>query len=154
VATLGSCFVFWTGLGWQKKRNTFSERSPCLQDRFTRDFLGTYRGEALTSAEAMASLTAVVSSVKMVIAHVEVGHGRLRRRVLAASHSTNAHHFQKAGTEWVFSEVRRRRRDAERMRGQSFFSNRKPKGQAQRDDQQDGVGRSGDTHGNEGALGL
>ena len=96
--------------------------SPCLLDSFTKAFMEWFPGDMLKSADARLMLLVIVSSMKIDIAHVEVGHGRVRRRVVAASNNTHTQMLEAAGAAWVFGENRRREAEARKLSGQQAFA--------------------------------
>lgn len=90
----------------------------CMLDNFSAAFLARFKGpDGVASSEASAELLALASATRLDISNIEVGHSRLRRRILAASNNTHVVAAEDASAAWVASEARRRRTEADKAAG-------------------------------------
>lgn len=94
---------------------------PCLLDRFSSWFLAAHQEGGLHSEVARAQLLLIAELAKLDTADVEVSNGRIRRHLLASSHSTHTQDIVSASSDWVTNEFKRRDEAARRLRGQARF---------------------------------
>lgn len=93
---------------------------PCMLDSWSSDFLSQHK-EDLTSELALHKLRQIAMSAPTDIASVETAHSRVRRRLLAASHSTNRQNQTACNADWVIAEARRRDQDLLRQDGRRRY---------------------------------
>jgi len=72
----------------------------------------------------LAKLDSLASIVPLDVASVEAAHGRVRRRLLNSSHSTDLQEMPQCNAEWVCAETRRRHLDLSRYRGSLAFTSK------------------------------
>lgn len=94
----------------------------CMRDGLAASFLAKYPGNALISEVARAELVAIAAASKLDIANVEVGHSRVRRRLMASSNNTYVQALSSASRHWVSGELRRRQKDFAKLGGKAMFS--------------------------------
>jgi hypothetical protein len=82
----------------------------CMQDQFAKHVLATHRQD-MSSDLLRHKLACAACLVRLDIANIEIGHGRLRRRILNASNNTWRSLLDNASASWVLQEFERRRRD-------------------------------------------
>lgn len=93
---------------------------PCMQCPFTQKFLERY-GQSLGSVECRASLHVLSVLAVLDIAAVEVGHGRIRRRLIAASNNNWRQHVVDTSSDFVLRDLHRRDQDHARLHGEETF---------------------------------
>ena len=92
---------------------------PCRRNKFIEDFLSTHADD-LRSPEALARLRTAAMFARLDIASLEVGHGRLRRRVLEASTNTWKMLIEDASCGWVLQEWQRYWREVQLLAGDNL----------------------------------
>jgi hypothetical protein len=89
---------------------------PCLRHSFTQHVIATHPA-GLGSELVLQKLACVACLARLDIANVEIGHGRLRRRVLQSSNNTWKTMIDVASAGWVIQEFARRRREVALLAG-------------------------------------
>ena len=87
----------------EKFANTLLELPQCLQDDFTKKFLGRF-GSRLTSKEAISCLSVISAMTPTETVQVEWGHGRFHRLVTAGSSQTHVPHVRYINGQWVLQK--------------------------------------------------
>lgn len=98
--------------------DVFRALPECMQDGWTHGLLR----EGVDNDTILAHLDTLASLCPLDISSVEVGHGRVRRRVMAASHHGRLQEVDLASAAWVLSESKRRKQEVAYLRGKGAGS--------------------------------
>jgi hypothetical protein len=113
----GFPFKLFTVLSHPERVDEISQAPDCLLDPFSRWFLDMHPGRDLLTDVAKHKLQLIALMARVDILQEEVGNSRIRRQLMAASHSTHQQHVSATSAVWATREMKRRADDLKRLRG-------------------------------------
>lgn len=113
-------FTLFSLLYHPEKVDEIKEKRACTWDLWSADYLESRR-DRLDDDLTRAELALIALTCQEDIASLEVGHGRFRRRLIAASTNTWRMTIEQANTGWVVKEHSNRRRRCDALAGKEVL---------------------------------